>query len=94
MADLTVKDITTATTKKQTNKKKHLRTKKEKENSMSPTDTDESLSDETIPSKKQTSYSLTLYHSTNTILIQGNRKSIWVTKEFPQLDSNPQPLSS
>ena len=74
VADLTVKGII-ITTK---NEKKRQRTKKE----QSPTDTDESLFDETIPSKKQT-YSLTLYHTANTILIQGNTKSIWVTIEFP-----------
>ena len=61
------------------NEKKRQRTKKE----QSPTETDESLFDETIPSKTQILYSLTFYHTANTILIQGNRKSIWVTIEFP-----------
>ena len=30
-------------------------------------------------------YIITLYHTTNTVLIQGNQKSIWVNKEFPIL---------
>ena len=74
---MTVKDIISTTKKR----KELLENQKGKgENSTSPTDTDESLFDEIIPSKKQTLYSLTLYHTVNTILIQGNRKSIWVTK--------------
>ena len=74
---MTVKDIISTTKKR----KELLENQKGKgENSTSPTDTDESLFDEIIPSKKQTIYSLTLYHTANTILIQGNRKSIWVTK--------------
>ena len=31
---------------------------------------------EIMPSKNQTLYIITLYHTTNTILIQGNQKSI------------------
>ena len=80
VADLTVKGIIT-TTEKQKEMSEHQKWKRE--NSTSPTDTYESLFDKVIPSKKQTLYSLTLYHTTNTILIQGNRKSICVTKEFP-----------
>ena len=74
-----MKDITTTKKQKETSENQ----KGKGENSMSPTDTDESLFDKIIPSKKQTLYSLTLYHTTYMILIQGNRKSIWVTKEFP-----------
>ena len=40
---------------------------------------------EIIPSKNQTLYIIILYHTTNTVLIQGNQKSIWANKEFPIL---------
>ena len=40
---------------------------------------------ELIPSKNQTLSIITLYHTTNTILVQGNQKSIWTNKEFPIL---------
>ena len=79
VTNLIVKDINTTKKQKETSENQ----KGKGENSMSPTHTDESLFDKIIPSKKQTLYSLTLYHTTYTILIQGNRKSIWVTKEFP-----------
>ena len=40
---------------------------------------------EIIPPKNQTLYIITLYHTTNTVLIQGNQKSIWANKGFPIL---------
>ena len=40
---------------------------------------------ELIPSKNRTLSIITLYHTTNTILVQGNQKSIWTNKEFPIL---------
>ena len=40
---------------------------------------------EIIPSKNQTLYIIILYHTTNTVLIQGNQKSTWANKEFPIL---------
>ena len=40
---------------------------------------------EIIPSKNQTLYIITIYHTTNAVLIQGNQKSIWANKEFPIL---------
>ena len=40
---------------------------------------------EIIPSKNQTLYIIILYNTTNTVLIQGNQKSIWANKEFPIL---------
>ena len=36
-------------------------------------------------SKNQTLYIITIYHTTNTVLIQGSQKSIWANKEFPIL---------
>ena len=67
VAELTVKDITTTRKRKESSENQ----KGKGGNSTSPTDTVESLFDEIIPSKKQTLYSLTLYHTTNTMLIQG-----------------------
>ena len=40
---------------------------------------------EIIPSKNQTLYIITLYHRTNTVLIQGNQKSISANKKCPIL---------
>ena len=37
---------------------------------------------ELIPSKNQTLYIITLYHTNNTFLIQGSQKSIWVNKNI------------
>ena len=62
-----MKDITTTRKRKESSENQ----KGKGGNSTSPTDTVESLFDEIIPSKKQTLYSLTLYHTTNTMLIQG-----------------------
>ena len=54
-------------------------TNKNKKNKTHPT------TSELIPSKNQTLSIITLYHTTNTILVQGNQKSIWTNKEFPIL---------
>ena len=40
---------------------------------------------ELIPVKSQVLYALTLYHTTHTILIQGNQRGTWVNKEYPIL---------
>ena len=40
---------------------------------------------EIIPSKNQTLYIITLYHTTNTVLVQGSQKSIRANNEFPVL---------
>ena len=37
---------------------------------------------ETIPPNKLILYNLTLYHTTNTLLIQDNQKLEWIKKEF------------
>ena len=37
---------------------------------------------ELIPSKNQTLYIITLYHTISTFLIQGSQKSIWVNKNI------------
>ena len=51
-------------------------TNKNRKNRTHPT------ASEIIPSKNQMLYIVTLYHTTNTVLIQGNQKSIWANKEF------------
>ena len=33
----------------------------------------------------QTDYMITLHHTTSSILIQGNQRTVWVKKEFPLL---------
>ena len=50
-----------------------------KKNQMRPT------TSEIIPSKNQTLRIITIYHTTNTVLIRERRKSIWANKEFPIL---------
>ena len=54
-------------------------TNKNRKNKTHPT------TSEIIPSKNQTLQIITLYHTTNTVLIQGHQKSIWANKEFPIL---------
>ena len=54
-------------------------TNKNRKNKTHPT------TSELIPSKNQTLSIITLYHTTNTVLVQGNQKSIWTNKEFPIL---------
>ena len=51
-------------------------TNKNRKNKTHPT------ASEIIPSKNQMLYIITLYHTTNKVLIQGNQKSIWANKEF------------
>ena len=48
-------------------------------------DLDKAIFNECIPKKNHTLYTLTLYHTTNTILMQGNKKQMWVDKEYPIL---------
>lgn len=33
----------------------------------------------------QTDYMITLHHTTSSVLIQGNQRTVWVKKEFPLL---------
>ena len=54
-------------------------TNKNRKNKTHPT------TSELIPSKNQTLSIITLSHTTNTVLVQGNQKSIWTNKEFPIL---------
>ena len=51
-------------------------TNKNRKNKTHPT------TSEIILSKNQSLYIITLYYTTNTVLIQGNQKSIWANKEF------------
>ena len=48
-------------------------------------DFDRTIFNECIPTKNHTMCILTLYHTTNTVLIQGNKKQMWVDKEYPIL---------
>ena len=48
-------------------------------------DSDKTIFNECIPTKNHTLYFLTLYHTTNTVLIQGNKKQMWADKEYPIL---------
>ena len=48
-------------------------------------DPDEGIFNEYSPIKNYTLYALTLCHTTNTILIQRNKKQMWVDKEYPIL---------
>ena len=48
-------------------------------------DSDKTIFKESIPTKNHTLYILTLYHTTNTVLIPGNEKQVWVDKEYPIL---------
>ena len=45
----------------------------------------DTIFNERVPSKNQTLFVLTLYHTTNLLLIQGNQKLQWVDTEFPIL---------
>ena len=48
-------------------------------------DPDKTIYNKCIPTKNYVLYTLTLYHTINTILIQGNKKQMWVDKEYPIL---------
>ena len=48
-------------------------------------DSDKTIFNECIPTKNHTLYILTLYHTTNTVLIPGKKKQVWVDKEYPIL---------
>ena len=54
-------------------------TNKNRKNKAHPT------ASELIPSKNRTLSIIILYHTANTVLVQGNKKSIWTNKEFPIL---------
>ena len=43
------------------------------------------ITSELIPSRSQTLSIIIRYHTANTVLVQGNQKSIWTNKEFPIL---------
>ena len=63
--------------------------KQNKKNSTNDTKTEEdpnqTLFDELIPPKSNILYVLTLYHTTNTLFIQGNLRANWVDEEYPLL---------
>ena len=48
-------------------------------------DSNQTLFNELIPPKSYILYVLTLYHTTNTLLIQGNLRANWVDEEHPLL---------
>ena len=48
-------------------------------------DSNQTLFNESIPPKSNILYVLTLYHTTNTLLIQGNLRANWVNEEYPLL---------
>ena len=50
---------------------------------------DKAIFNECIPTKNYTMYILTLYHTTNTVLIQVNKKQMWLEKEYPILRTVP-----
>ena len=79
VADLTAKVITTTKTKRNTTEPKRKRGKQQFTNNHRW----KSIWQDNTIKKTNIIYSLTLYHTRNTILIQGSRKSIWVTKELP-----------
>ena len=47
--------------------------------------TDNNMFNEIIQSSNLTHYTITLYHTTSTLLIQGSQRTVWVEKEFPIL---------
>ena len=61
--------------------------KQNKKNSTKNTKTDkgsnQTLFNESIPPKSNILYVLTLYHTTNTLLIQGNLRANWIDEEYP-----------
>ena len=63
--------------------------KQNKKNSTNDTKTEEDSNqtsfNESIPPKSNILYVLTLYHTTNTLLIHGNLKANWVDEEYPLL---------
>ena len=48
-------------------------------------DSNQALFNESIPPKSNILYVLTLYHTNNTLLIQGNLRANWVDEEYPLL---------
>ena len=63
--------------------------KQNKKNSTKNTKTEEdsnqTLFNESIPPKSNILYVLTLYHTTNTLLIQSNLRANWFDEEYPLL---------
>ena len=61
---------------------------KQNKNSANDTKTEEDSNqtfNESIPPKGNILYVLALYHTTNTLLIQGNLRANWVDEEYPLL---------
>ena len=54
-------------------------------NTKSEEDSNQTLFNESIPPKSNFLYVLTLYHTTNTLLIQSNLRANWVDEEYPLL---------
>ena len=48
-------------------------------------DSNQALFNESIPPKSNILYVLTLYHTNNTLLIQGNLRANWVDEDYPLL---------
>ena len=63
--------------------------KQNKKNSTNNTKSEEELNqtlfNESMPPKSNFLYVLTLYYTTNTLLIQGNLRANWVDEEYPLL---------
>ena len=62
--------------------------RKNSKNSTKETKTEEDSNqtfNESISPKSNILYVLTLYHTTNTLLIQGNLRANWVNEEYPLL---------
>ena len=62
--------------------------RKNSKNSTNDTKTEEDSNQtfsESISPKSNILYVLTLYHTTNTLLIQGNLRANWVNEEYPLL---------
>ena len=54
-------------------------------NTKSEEESNQTLFNESVPPKSNFLYVLTLYHTTNTLLIQGNLTANWVDEEYPLL---------
>ena len=51
-------------------------------------DSNQTLFNESIPPKSNILYVLTLYHTTNTLFIQGNLRANWVNEGYPLLKTD------
>ena len=51
-------------------------------------ESNQTLFNESIPPKSNVLYVLTLYHTTNTLFIQGNLRANWVNEGYPLLKTD------